>query len=1265
MGTHTEPFASLAPAAAALAAAFAAAGARAGAAVPADGPSAARLLADLRAPLLAFGDVAGASGAIGLQTSAGWLQANLDLLSRHGRDLTHFEFRRLVRWPQWVVDYVGGAARASAIAGLLEVLEAPCWPLRPARSEVEQIEGHLFCDVTGAATAAADEAPPAGEPTDAEQPDASAAGLLAALERLCDEMPAVAAASDAGALAGLRDALARAIAACGPQAHPALLEALVRVGENVESIASTERPFDPAAQLSLLDFPALALEFARRPDDADLANALAENLCAADWPLGIPDSEAADLRALFSLPSATAEPGRDNKDASAAPDTPAEPIEPQRVDPQYLALFAEELAGFEQQLAAALESATAAADPATRRDEVGMVAELVQRIGAAAQSIGLLALNDAMARAAGRIRSRAEHGLTVRDTVALAGLAKRLRAHLLAPTDAAAAIALAAALPDGQDEAAAAEIAARLVAIEFAAPTAAPARPTEATPQDVSLDVPADIDAELLDGLLGELPVQTAEFAAAVQRVAAGGASQHELEVAKRAAHTLKGAANTVGVRGIANLTHHLEDVLIALTRAGVMPTGALAAMLSDAADCLEAMSEAVLGASAPPADALHVLQRVLDCANRIDRDGVTDGAAPPPAEAPRKVACAVPGDPAPVAAPGGPALRVPAALVDELLRLVGETMIANAQIREQLRQSSAHARAVTQQNAALLALAGELEHLIDVRGLAGLFQKEQARPDFDALEFEHFNELHTVTRRLIEAATDSRELSAAGEDRLRELGELIEAQGRLHAEHQEVVMKTRMVPASTVVSRLQRGVRQTCRLLDKQVELVVKGADTPLDSNVLNALVEPLMHLLRNAVDHGIEAPAERTRAGKAPVGRVDLSFERDGASIVVRVRDDGAGLDLAAMRAKAAAQGLIADAETPADEDIARLILLPGFSTRDEATHVSGRGIGLDAVNAAVTGLNGSLRLLLAPGQGLGVELRLPASLMTAHALLVRHGSGVVAVSSNGVQDIRYVVADRLERRGAALVYRDHERAYPVDALERLIGSADSGFEERGWFPALMVRTETGAVRAVRVQEVLDSQDLVIKELGHYVARPAGIVGVTILGDGRIAPVLDLPQLLSAPLGVAAALARSRRAHERVEARRVALVVDDSLTARRAAAQLMREAGFDVHTASDGMDAATLLEKQVPDIVLVDMEMPRMNGLELTAHLRSRVATRDVPVIMITSRSTEKHRRQAQAAGVNVYVTKPFADEALLEHVTRLTRPAPRTESGMAVEE
>jgi chemosensory pili system protein ChpA (sensor histidine kinase/response regulator) len=470
--------------------------------------------------------------------------------------------------------------------------------------------------------------------------------------------------------------------------------------------------------------------------------------------------------------------------------------------------------------------------------------------------------------------------------------------------------------------------------------------------------------------------------------------------------------------------------------------------------------------------------------------------------------------------------------------------------------------------------------------------------------------------------------------------------------------MKTRMVPASSIVSRLQRSVRQTARLVDKRVELHVAGAQTAVDGQVLNGLVDPLMHLLRNAVDHGIEDVALRAERSKPPVGRIDLSFAREGASMVVRVSDDGAGLDLARIRAKAEGLGHLARAQVASDDELARLILLPGFSTREDATQVSGRGIGMDAVFTKVQALKGTLRLVAAPGRGLTVELRLPTSLMTTHGLLIRHGDQVLAISSYGINDIRYVAREQVQALGHGYVYQEERHAYELNRLDALIGGSMHG-DDRGWFPALLVHTDSGALRAIRVQDVLDSQEIVVKGLGRYVARPHGVVGVTILGDGSIAPVLDLPQLLRAPQraarSAAAATTGTTAARSPVEGRGSALVVDDSLSARRAAAQFMRDAGFTVRTAIDGIEAATLIEKQVPDIVLVDMEMPRMNGLELTTHVRTRDSTRHVPIIMITSRSTEKHRRQAESAGVNVYLTKPFSDDELLEHVERLTAGKP----------
>jgi chemotaxis protein histidine kinase CheA/CheY-like chemotaxis protein len=468
------------------------------------------------------------------------------------------------------------------------------------------------------------------------------------------------------------------------------------------------------------------------------------------------------------------------------------------------------------------------------------------------------------------------------------------------------------------------------------------------------------------------------------------------------------------------------------------------------------------------------------------------------------------------------------------------------------------------------------------------------------------------------------------------------------------------MVPVSGVVSRLQRSVRQTCRLLDKPVELQVRGEQTQLDVNILNDLLDPLMHLLRNAVDHGIEPAAARGAAGKPAAGKIELAFAREGASVVVRCRDDGAGLDLARIRAKAQQRGLLGAGQSLSDDELARLVLLPGFSTRDESSEVSGRGIGMDAVYSRVLQLKGSLRLHNRPGAGLEIELRVPTSLMSAHGLLVRVQDQVLALTSFGIRGIQHVMADQVRVMGGGKVYTEGEQVHHLLELDQLLGHPQRGAAERGWFPALMVQTDSGASRAIQVQDVLDSQELVVKKLGKYVPDAPGVIGVTILGDGSVVPVLDLPQLLREMADGAKSGTRRERAGgsaaltSRVEARKSALVVDDSLSARRAVAQVMRDAGYDVRTAIDGMEAAAMLAKMVPDIVIADMEMPRMNGLELTTHIRTREATRHLPVVMITSRSTDKHRQLADTAGVDVYLTKPFNDEELERHVHRLTAVA-----------
>ena len=776
---------------------------------------------------------------------------------------------------------------------------------------------------------------------------------------------------------------------------------------------------------------------------------------------------------------------------------------------------------------------------------------------------------------------------------------------------------------------------------------------------DIVLTLPEDVNAELLDSLLQELPRQAADFSAAIQRLSTTEGSQADVELAQRVAHTLKGAANTVGVPGVANLTHYLEDILLALAQRECLPNAELNETLIDAADCLEMMNETLVGVSDPPEpDAvLNVIQAVLDWANFIDTIEVLEagmkpeaqelmpGMAEPQTLQPRKEA------PAQAVTAGGPT-RISSDLVDNLLRLAGETMILNGQLRDRLSRTMQQMRTIKTQHTHLQQLVFELENLIDIRGLTSPLLQHVSGDEFDPLEMEQYNELHTLSRRLLEAVTDTHELTQEAEVDLGALGDVVTAQQKIQQESEEAVMRTRMTPVKTIAPRLQRGIRQACRLTGKEAELVIGGAETLIDGNVLTSLVDPLMHMLRNAVDHGLEFPELREELGKTREGRIQLDFTREGNSIVIRCRDDGAGLNYDAIRETALARGLIGDNQTLSDEELGRLILHPGFSTRSEATQVSGRGIGMDAVYTRIQELKGSLHLSSIPHQGCQFELRLPVTLMSTHALLVRLEQDIFAVSDRGIAQILYPGAGEIGHVGNKVTYQLGHEIYEVKTLwETLQLSLPQLDEQLECFPALLIREETGRSVVMLVQEVVDSQTLVVKNLGRYVPELRGIIGATILGDGRVTPVLDLPELLSAPMRASGPSARQEVAATSARRARKALVVDDSLSARRALAEFVSDLGFEVQTASDGLEAVAILEQELPDILLVDLEMPRMNGLELTSHVRSRDATQHLPVIMITSRSTEKHRQSAAQAGVDTYLIKPFSEDDLAVHIEQLT--------------
>lgn len=904
-------------------------------------------------------------------------------------------------------------------------------------------------------------------------------------------------------------------------------------------------------------------------------------------------------------------------------------------------------------------------DEIAAMESMANYSELVSRFALAAESVGLTGLQQVLKQVQENVRLIAERGmgigryeralleewplLTARYLSSLGnrGLCDSLVEYLRNPF-----------WPEPLTGAAAAPLLAQLASPNLAVEDDLVQRQTEALPEDVSLELPEDVNPQLLDSLLQELPQHTAEFTESITRIVDGKGDLGDVHTAQRLAHTLKGSANTVGVVGIATLTHHLEDILLAFSKHERLPGRALASVLLSAADALEMMSEALLGLIPAPAHARDVLQQVLDWANRIDREGITEDQssenADPAAvadtdEKPVSRNAGRPHDAAGGDAGGGAILRVPASLVDELMRLAGESMIVTGQLQDRLRQAKLELQSVHEQNRLFQQLAFELEQVVDIQGITRTYASGRLDDDFDTLEFDQYNELHTVTRRLVEAATDSQELARGVEEHLASLDNLLVGQHRLHKKSQEVVMHTRMIPVQNVVPRLQRSVRQTCRLTGKQVELQVSGSGTLIDSDVLNDLLDPLMHVLRNAVDHGIESHERRVAAGKMPAGKIDLRFRREGDQIVVRCQDDGSGLDFATIRSTAIQKGLLTPGQELPDDELTRLILLPGFTTRKDITQVSGRGIGMDAVHKQILSMKGSLNIESQRGQGVTVEMWLPLTLISMHAVLIEAGKQAFAVSSRGVEQILYHGEGTAQTEGGKLIYEfgDHVYdAFDIEALLRLPGSTPSLDGKAR--PAMLVRDDTGTVRAILIEEVLSTQDLVVKQLGQYVPQVIGVDGATILGDGSVVSVLDLPALLrTAGETSLAPMLENPDTLENETDTPCALVVDDSLSARRSLADFVRDMGYEVHTARDGLEAIDVMQSKTPDLLLVDLEMPRMNGLELASHVRASAAISGIPIIMITSRSTEKHRKQAKAAGVDVYLTKPFSEDELLEYI------------------
>nr|WP_255771961.1 Hpt domain-containing protein [Microbulbifer guangxiensis] len=601
--------------------------------------------------------------------------------------------------------------------------------------------------------------------------------------------------------------------------------------------------------------------------------------------------------------------------------------------------------------------------------------------------------------------------------------------------------------------------------------------------------------------------------------------------------------------------------------------------------------------------------------------------------------------------------VRVAAELLEELVNLAGETSISRGRLEEQV---SEFGLALDEMDMTLQRLNEQLRRLDLETEAQILFRQEQLAEkddDFDPLEMDRYSSIQQLSRSLMESTSDLLELRATLGNKTRDTETLLLQQSRVNTELQEGLMRSRMVPFSRLVPRLRRIVRQVSAELGKQVELVFSNVEGELDRSMLERMVAPLEHMLRNAVDHGIEMPAERTASGKPEKGRITVALEREGSEVVLTISDDGGGINLMKVRQRAVDSGLMRPDAELSNNEILQFILQAGFSTAEKVTQISGRGVGLDVVSAEIKQIGGSVHINSQLGSGTEFVVRLPFTVSVNRALMVRIGEDLFAMPLNTIEGIVRLSPFELEHyyRSAEARFEYAGEPYQVSYFGALLQSEAQPklSVEDTQLPVLLVRSE-GHAMALQVDAILGSREIVVKSLGPQFASVQGVSGATVTGDGTVVVILDAHALLRRQ---AAQLARPEvpaltlepeppapKVVPPEERQQTIMVVDDSVTVRKVTTRFLEREGYIAITAKDGQDAVIQLQDVKPDLILLDIEMPRMDGFEVARHIRSSSSLRDIPIVMITSRTGKKHRDHALSLGVNQYLGKPYQEEVLL---------------------
>ena len=720
-----------------------------------------------------------------------------------------------------------------------------------------------------------------------------------------------------------------------------------------------------------------------------------------------------------------------------------------------------------------------------------------------------------------------------------------------------------------------------------------------------SAGISDELDLDLLPVFLEEGADLLPQIGAALRNWQQQPQDSGQAQMLLRTLHTVKGSARMAGAMRLGQHAHEIETHIENMLHAGTATPQAFEELLAHYDHALHLFEQ---------------LQQPL-----LPLPGMED--TPPPE-------------------PKAALVRVRADILDRLVNQAGEVSITRSKIENEVGVLGASLGEFSDNLARLRRQLREVEMQAESQ-IASRMAVGSER-DFDPLEFDRFTRLQELTRMMAESVNDVASFHENLSQSVGTVGDDLVLQARLTRELQRDLMQIRMVPFASIAERLFRVARQSAKEVDKRVNLDIRGGGVEIDRSVLERMAAPFEHLLRNAIVHGIEERAARLAAGKPETGELLVQVSQQGNEVEIRFSDDGAGLDLERICAQARAAGLLAEDEVLSDQDAAELVFEPGLSTAAALTELAGRGVGMDVVRSEARALGGRVDIASEAGRGAAFAIHLPLTLAVTQVVLVAGGARTHALPAVLVEQVLQVRDAELAAARAAGSIAFQGETLALHYLPDLLREPGSAAGQRSW-PVLVLKN--GAARiALQVDEVLGNREVVVKNIGPQLARMPGIAGATVLGSGEIVLILD-PVLLagSGPRkpGVQAPVPAPPFAAPRIA---TIMVVDDSLTVRKVSQRLLEREGYRVLLAKDGVDALEQMQETRPDLMLVDVEMPRMDGFDLARHVRGDAATRTLPIVMVTSRTADKHRNYALGLGVDAYFGKPFQEDALLAAVAGL---------------